>query len=162
MSFFTNIGEVLKHAGESAESSYHKFVNKPQAKALMATCALIAAASDGISKEEEQATLDLINNSKMLKDFNRKELVGYFQEYIASLNKSATFGKIECLEDIGKMKGKAGADIMLMHVGLVIGDAKPDKSGITADETKMMFAVAGALGLDAKAFGLVMPEVVAK
>lgn len=98
--------------------------------ASMAMCALVAAADGSIDPSERQRVASLITSNAVLSNFPAADLQTRFDTYLNKLQADFAFGKVEILQEIGKVKKKPSEARAVIQIGIVIGgaDGNFDKS----------------------------------
>ncbi len=89
--------------------------------------------------------------SDELKVFKIDDVIAAFNASVAKFDFDATIGKGEALRKIAKIKGKAGADRLLVRVCCAIGAADGD---FDAQERTAVVTICTELGLDPAEFDL--------
>lgn len=136
-------------AGMAAEVS--KFRNRSFMEAIVAGCALVAAADGSIDSSEKQKMAGFMQNSDELKNFAMPDVIKFFEKIVANFEFDHAIGKAEALKVIGKIKGKDDQARLLVRVTCAIGAADGD---FDADERKMVADICRELGLDPSEFDL--------
>ncbi|HNG60066.1 MAG TPA: TerB family tellurite resistance protein, partial [Cellvibrionaceae bacterium] len=86
MSFFDSIKKMGKDASAKITSEVAKFKNKDFLNAVVAGCALVAAADGSISSAEKQKMLGFINSSDELKVFGADEVIAAFNNVVSKFD----------------------------------------------------------------------------
>lgn len=136
-------------AGLAAEVA--KFKNREFMEAVVAGCAMIAAADGDISREEKQKMMGYVGNAAELKHFDSKKVIEFFNQMTNGFDFDAAIGRAEALKVIGKIKGREDQARMLVRVICVIGASDGD-----FDEAERAVArqICGDLGLNPADFDL--------
>ncbi|TWH64846.1 tellurite resistance protein TerB [Azomonas agilis] len=100
-----------------------RFKNRDFMEAVVAGCALVAAADGEISAAEKQKMVGYIQNSKELNVFDLKEVIQLFQETCQKFEFDHQIGKAEALRVIGKLRKQEDAARLLVRVCCAIGAA---------------------------------------
>lgn len=137
-------------AGMAAEVS--KFKNRVFMEAVVAGCALVAAADGDVSADEKQKMAGYIRSADELKHFDMGEVIKAFEETVQKFEFDNEIGKAEALKTIGKLRGKPDQARLLVRVTCAIGAADGD---FDPDEKKMVAQIARDLDLDSAEFDLV-------
>jgi tellurite resistance protein TerB len=95
-------------------------------EASTAVCALISAASGGVSSEEKQKMVGFINNSPELKIFNMSDVIKSFTGHCEKFEFDFQLGQAEALKVIARIKNDPGASRLLVRVGCAIGASDGD------------------------------------
>lgn len=111
-------------AGLTAEVS--KFKNRSFMEAVVAGCALVAAADGNISSEEKQKMAGFIERADELKHFKMKDVISVFNKTAEGFDFDHEIGKASALQVINKIKGKEDQARLLVRVVCAIGAADGD------------------------------------
>lgn len=103
-----------------------KYRNRDFMEAVVAGCAIVAAADGTVSADEKQKMIGYMQSSDELKVFEMEDVIASFNEIVGKFDFDATIGKGEALRKIAKIKGKDGADRLLVRVCCAIGAADGD------------------------------------
>lgn len=136
--------------GELAEQ-VGRFRNREFMEAVVAGCAIVAAADGTISSSEKQKMVGFIRSSKELKVFKIEDVIKAFDEDTGRFDFDAEIGRAEALRKIAKIKGKTGADRLLVRVCCAIGAADGD---FDATEKAAVTMICLELGLPPSEFDL--------
>lgn len=151
MNFFERLkaeGEALR-AKAAAEAS--KFKNRAFLEAVIAACAMLAAADGKITPDEKAKMTGFIQRAEELKHFNMTEVIQIFGKYADNFDFDLTVGEAECLRVIGKLKGKPDQARLIVRIACAIGMADGD---FDDDEKAAVRKIALELGLDPAEFDL--------
>ena len=96
------------------------------ANASMAMCALIAAADGSVDASERQRTAALISSNDVLAVFPPDELQQKFDWYCDKLAKDFSFGTVEAVATVAKLKAKPDQARAVIQIGIIIGGADGD------------------------------------
>jgi len=143
--------ENTRKAREGMAAQVSKFKNRTFMEAIVAGCALVAAADGEISSEEKQKMAGYMRNSDELKHFDMAQVIEFFDKITGQFEFDHGIGKAEALKVIGKLRGKEDQARLLVRVTCAIGAADGD---FDADEQKMVAEIARDLGLDPAEFDL--------
>ncbi len=148
---FANIKEWLNKQSNSAKDMMTRYKNKEFMDAVVAGCALVAAADGNISDSEKQTMGQYMQNSDELKVFDMGEVIKRFNHFVANFEFNAMIGKAEALKAVGKIKSNPEASRLLIRVCAAIGmaDGEFDDS-----EKAVVREMCHELGLDPGEFGL--------
>jgi tellurite resistance protein TerB len=100
-----------------------KFKNREFMDAVVAGCALVAAADGDISASEKLKMTGFIQNSQELKAFDPEDVLKSFQAICSNIEFDFQIGQAEALKTIAKIKKKEGAARLLIRVCCAIGGA---------------------------------------
>ncbi|CAJ1317695.1 tellurite resistance TerB family protein [Paenibacillus sp. PK4536] len=128
-----------------------KFKNKDFLEAIVAGCALVAAADGNISADEKQKMAGYIGRNEQLKVFDMSLVIARFNHYVENFEFDAIIGKQEALKAISKFKSKPEEGRLLIGVCSAIGSADGD---FDPQEQAVVREIATVLGLNASEFGL--------
>ncbi|MFT7058482.1 MAG: tellurite resistance protein TerB [Pseudorhodobacter sp.] len=128
-----------------------KYRNRDFMEAVVAGCALVAAADGSVSGAEKQKMVGYMQASDELKVFKIDDVIAAFTAAVAKFDFDATIGKGEALRKIAKIKGKNGADRLLVRVCCAIGAAD---GNFDAQERAAVVTICTELGLDPADFDL--------
>ncbi len=127
----------LANARAKLSDEIGKFRNREMMEAVVAGCAIVAAADGAVSAAEKQKMIGFLQNSAELKVFKMEDVIASFNAYVAKFDFDPEIGRGEALRAIAKLKGKAGADRLLVRVCIAIAnsDGSFDASERTAIST---------------------------
>jgi tellurite resistance protein TerB len=128
-----------------------KYRNRDFMEAVVAGCAIVAAADGTISAEEKQKMIGYMQASDELKVFKIDDVIQSFNDSVGKFDFDAGIGRAEALRKIAKIKGKAGADRLLVRVCCAIGAADGD---FDAKERDAVSLICTELGLAPAEFDL--------
>lgn len=147
----TWLKENVGVARDKLSNEVGKFKNQKFMEATTALCALVCAASGGVSSEEKQKMVGFINNSPELKFFNMTDVIKSFNGHCEKFEFDFQLGQAEALKVIGKIKNDPGAGRLLVRVGCAIGASD---GNFDADEKAACRLVCAELGLNPADFDL--------
>ncbi|MEB0091703.1 tellurite resistance TerB family protein [Pseudomonas sp. CCI4.2] len=110
-------------AREKLASEVSQFKNREFMDAVVAGCALVAAADGDISGAEKLKMTGFIQNSRELKAFDLKVVINAFQDICAKFEFDFQIGRAEALKTVAKIKKKEDAARLLIRVCCAIGGA---------------------------------------
>ncbi|HRH76176.1 MAG TPA: tellurite resistance TerB family protein [Cellvibrionaceae bacterium] len=151
MSFFDSIKKMGKDASAKISGEVAKYKNRDFLNAVVAGCALVAAADGSISSAEKQKMLVFINSSDELKVFNSDEVIASFNNVVSKFDFDYEIGKAEALKVIAKIKSDAAASKLMVRVCCVIGASDGD---FDASEKAVVSVICKELGIDPAEFDL--------
>lgn len=128
-----------------------KYRNKDFMEAVVAGCAIVAAADGTVSGDEKQKMIGYMQSSDELKVFKMEDVIASFNSIVGKFDFDATIGKGEALRTIAKIKGKSGADRLLVRVCCAIGAADGD---FDDKERAAVVGICAELGLSPAEFDL--------
>ena len=133
----------------AAEAS--KFRNREFMQAIVAACALIAAADGDISSDEKQKMMGYIRSADELKHFDTDEVIAFFEAMTSKFDFDVEIGRAEALKVIGRVKGKEEQARMVVRVACIIGGAD---GSFDDSEKAVTRTIATDLGLNPAEFDL--------
>ena len=133
----------------SAEVS--KFRNKTFMEAVVAACAMMAAASGGVSADEKQKMAGFLQSSDELKHFEMTQVIAFFNKITASFEFDVEIGRAEALKVIGRLRGNQEQARLMVRVACSIGSSD---GNFDADEKKMASVICKEVGLNPADFDL--------
>jgi tellurite resistance protein TerB len=133
----------------TAEAS--KFKNKSFMEAVVAGCAIIAAADGTVSADEKQKMAGFIQRADELKHFEMSKVIEVFNKVSGDFEFDAAIGKASAMQTIGKIKGNPEQAKLLVRVVCAIGAADGD---FDADEQAVAREICVELGLTPADFDL--------
>lgn len=147
MSFFTWVKEQKTNLQESVS----RFKNKDFMDAVVAGCALVAAADGTIDSSEKQKMAGFIGRSEELRVFDMNQVISRFNHFASGFEFDSVIGKGEALKAIGKLKKNAEASRLLIRVCCAIGAAD---GNFDEDEKQMVREMCHHLDLSSSEFQL--------
>lgn len=133
----------------TAEAS--KFKNRSFMEAVVAGCALVAAADGTISAEEKQKMAGFVSRADELKHFEMAQVIEVFNKVSSDFDFDALIGKGSALKIIGKIKDKPDQAKLLIRVVCAIGAADGD---FDEDEQAVVREICNELNLSPSNFDL--------
>lgn len=128
-----------------------KLKNREFMEAVVAGCALVAAADGNISSQEKQKMVGFIQNSDELKVFRLEDVIQFFNGVVGKFEFDRDIGRAEALKVIGRLRGNESAARIMVRVCCVIGGS----DGIFDEaERKAVRAICAELGLNPADFDL--------
>ncbi|ULO07285.1 tellurite resistance TerB family protein [Paenibacillus sp. 19GGS1-52] len=128
-----------------------KFKNKDFMNAVVAGCALVAAADGKITEAEKNKMAGYMNISNELKVFDMKEVINQFNFYVSNFDFSPEIGKQEALKSISKFSSKPEVGRVIVGVCSAIGAADGD---FDEHEKAVVRNICSVLGLNPGEFSL--------
>lgn len=151
MGFWDSLKDHVNSMNRSLQTKVAKFKNAEFAAGSMAMCAIIAAADGNVDGAEKAKTAGLIANNEALKVFPVAELKEKFDFFCGKLTADYSFGRIECLQAIGKLKKTEDQARAVIQIGIIIGGAD---GNFDANEKKAVRDACFALGINPTEFDL--------
>jgi tellurite resistance protein TerB len=128
-----------------------RFKNKDLLDAIVAGCAMVAAADGSIESSEKQKMAGFLGRSQELSVFRMDEVIDRFNHFAGNMEFDVMIGKQESLRVIEKFKSKPEVARLIVGVccavGAADGDFDPNEKNIVRD-------VCNVLGLSPNEFGL--------
>lgn len=128
-----------------------KYRNRDFMDAIVAGCAIVSAADGNVSSDEKQKMVGYMQASDELKVFKTADIIASFNDVTSKFDFDAAIGRAEALKKIAKIKGKDGADRLLVRVCCAIGAADGD---FDAQERAAVVLICNELGLAPAEFDL--------
>lgn len=148
---FANIKEWFNQQKTSVQDSVARFKNKDFLEAVVAGCALVAAADGTINAKEKETMAGFIQRDEALKIFDMPQVIASFNKFVGNFEFNAAIGKAEALRAISKIKANPEAARLLIRVYSAIGMADGDFSD---SEKVVIREICTELGLTPSDFGL--------
>jgi tellurite resistance protein TerB len=148
---FNSVKDWLNQQQTSLKDSVTRFKNKDFMDAVVAGCAMVAAADGSISSYEKQKMAGFINRTDELKVFEMKTVIERFNHFVEGFEFDNIIGKGEALKAIIKVKGNEEAARLLVRVCCAIGMAD---GAFDDNEKKIVSEICQELNLNANDFGL--------
>lgn len=142
---------VFSVARDQLEAQVKRFKNREFMEAVVAGCALVAAADGTIKPEEKQKMVGFIKMSDELKVFDLEEVTKAFNKAIEFFEFDPTIGKAEALKLTAKLSGNSDAARTMVLVCCAIGASD---GNFDPDEKKVVGEICKSCGLNPGDFGL--------
>ncbi|MBD2336462.1 tellurite resistance TerB family protein [Calothrix sp. FACHB-156] len=113
----------VKDQQKNLKDSISRFKNKEFMDAVVAGCALVAAADGNIDSSEKQKMAGFIGRSEELRVFDINHVIERFNYFVSSFEFDAVIGKGEALKAISKIRNDSEASSLLIRVCSAIGSA---------------------------------------
>lgn len=97
-----------------------RFKNETFMQAIVAACAMVAAADNDVSDEEKEKMLGFIQRSDELKVFDIEEVVGFFNDMISNFQFDPAIGEAEALNFVIKIRDHPDQCELLIRVCIAI------------------------------------------
>jgi len=123
---FGRIKGWLNQQKTTAQESITRFKNRAFLDAVVAGCALVAAADGKIDASEKQKMAGFIQRSPELKVFDMREVIQQFNQIMDSFDFDFIIGKATALQTIAKIKHNEESARLLVRVCCAIGLADGD------------------------------------
>jgi len=137
---FGRVKGWLNQQKNTAQESITRFKNKAFLDAVVAGCALVAAADGKIDASEKQKMAGFIQRSPELKVFDMQEVILSFNQITDNFEFDFIIGKASALQTIGKIKHNEESARLLVRVccaiGLADGDFDEDEKAIVREICK--------------------------
>ncbi|HLD66746.1 MAG TPA: tellurite resistance TerB family protein [Pseudomonas sp.] len=128
-----------------------KFKNREFMEAVVAGCALVAAADGDISASEKQKMVGFIQNSDELKVFDLTLVIDTFNKICGKFEFDAAIGRAEALKLVGRLRNNTDAARLLVRVCCAVGSADGQ---FDSSEQAACRAICTELGLSPSEFDL--------
>lgn len=142
---------MTDEAKKSVLDQVSRFKNREFLEAVVAGCALVAAADGSIKPEEKQKMMGFIQRSPELKVFSTADVVSVYNAHAETLAFDLSIGRMEAMRVIARLKKNPGAARAMVTVCCSIGAADGDFDG---DEKKAVKEICSALDIPPAEFGL--------
>lgn len=141
----------LSSTKSNLKDGVKRFKNKDLMDAIVAGCAVVAAADGTIGADEKQKMSGYLGRSEELKVFNMSEVIDRFNHFAGNLEWDVMVGKQEALRAIAKFKGKQEVGRIIIGVCCAIGAADGD---FDEKEKSVVRDICNVLDLTPGEFGL--------
>lgn len=138
-------------AREALQTEVGRFKNREFMEAVVAGCALVAAADGDISASEKQKMIKYIENSDELKVFKLEEVIAFFKKITDKFEFDSEIGKAEALKHVGALRTKPEAARIMVRVCIAIGASDGD---FDDNEKAVVRSICRELALDPADFDL--------
>ncbi|MBP1993496.1 tellurite resistance TerB family protein [Paenibacillus eucommiae] len=128
-----------------------KFKNKDFMDAVVAGCAIVAAADGSIGNDEKEKMIGYISRSDELKVFNVNDVIARFNYFAGNFEFSPIVGKQEAIKIISKFSSKPDVGRVIIAVCCAIGAADGD---FDKNEQAVVRDICVALNLNPGEFSL--------
>jgi len=119
----SDVKNWLNKQKSSIQESVARYKNKDFLDAVVAGCALVAAADGTIDASEKQKMVGFIERSDELKVFDIKEVIQRFNSFTDGFEFDHSIGVGEAMKAIAKIKSNPEASRLLIRVCCAIGMA---------------------------------------
>jgi tellurite resistance protein TerB len=120
---YSSVRSWFQRTGTTLVEAVKKYKNKNFMEAVVAGCALVAAADGQIQAEEKQKMAGYIGRSEELKVFDMNEVINSFNKYVSNFEFDHTVGKMEALKVIGQFKNNPEVARVIVSVCCAVGAA---------------------------------------
>jgi tellurite resistance protein TerB len=141
----------LQNSKQGLTEQVKKFKNKDFMDAVVAGCAVVAAADGSIDANEKQKMAGYMSRSEELKVFEMSDVIARFNHYVGNLEFDAMIGKQEALKSIAKFSSKPEIGRVIVGVCSAIGAADGD---FDDKEKAAVRDICNSLGLNPSEFSL--------
>jgi tellurite resistance protein TerB len=151
MSTMGSFQNWLSKSKSNLQDSVKKYKNKDLLEAIVAGCAIVAAADGSISAAEKQKMAGYLNHSEDLKVYKMADVIDRFNHYAGNMDFDVTIGKQEALRAIAAFNSKPEIGRVIVGVCCAIGAADGDFDDMEKNAVRDICKV---LGLSSGEFGL--------
>lgn len=144
------LSDKLKEQKKNAEESIMKVTNKQFMEAIVAGCALIAAADGHLELAEKEKMAEFIKSSTVMKLYDMSEVIGKFNSYADVVIADYEAGKKECVDAILKVRYSKEETTQVVRFCSLIALAD---GSVSEKEEAIIKELAVMLELDPKEFG---------
>ncbi|MDR6553152.1 tellurite resistance TerB family protein [Paenibacillus qinlingensis] len=141
----------LQNSKQGLTDQVKKFKNKDFMDAVVAGCALVAAADGSVDSNEKQKMAGYMSRSEELKVFDMSDVINRFNHFVGNLEFDSMIGKQEALKAIAKFRSKPEVGRVIVGVCSAIGAADGD---FDDKEKAVVRDICQSLGLTPGEFGL--------
>ncbi|MGS2745171.1 tellurite resistance TerB family protein [Halomonas sp. LS-001] len=141
----------ITKARENLTAEVAKFKNRTFMEAVVAGCALVAAADGTVDASEKQKMTAFLERSDEMKHFDIREVIEVFNKTVGDFEFDQAIGKANALKTVAKVRDKDDQARMVVRVVCAIGAADGD---FDADERAVVREIAQELGLKPEEFDL--------
>lgn len=144
------LSDKLKEQKKNAEESIMKVTNKEFMQAIVAGCALIAAADGNLELSEKEKMVGFIKGSSVMSLYDMSEVIGEFNKYADVVIADCNAGKKACIDAILKIKNNKEETTQVVRFCSIIASAD---GSVSEKEQAIIKELAVTLELDPKEFG---------
>lgn len=138
-------------ARDKLVAEVNKFKNREFMEAVVAGCALVAAADGDISSEEKKKMIGFIQNSDELKVFELTQVIDTFNKICGKFEFDASIGQAEALKLVGALRKNPDAARLMVRVCCAVGSAD---GSFDVSEKAVVSQICKELGLNPADFDL--------
>ncbi|MFC4305508.1 tellurite resistance TerB family protein [Cohnella boryungensis] len=147
----STFSQKLASMRQGLKDQVTKFKNKDFMDAVVAGCAIVAAADGKIDSSEKQKMAGYINHNEELKVFDMSKVIERFNHFTSNFDFDAMIGKAEAMKPIIKFKDKPDVARVIVSVCCAIGAADGD---FDEQEKAVVREICRAVNLTPSDFGL--------
>ncbi|WP_256760101.1 tellurite resistance TerB family protein [Cohnella sp. WQ 127256] len=147
----STFSQKLSSMRQGLKDQVTKFKNKDFMDAVVAGCAIVAAADGKIDGVEKQKMAGYINHNEELKVFDMSKVIERFNHFTSNFDFDAMIGKAEAMKSVTKFKDKPEVARVIISVCCAIGAADGD---FDEKEKNVVREMCRELKLPAGDFGL--------
>ncbi|SOC26533.1 tellurite resistance TerB family protein [Thalassospira xiamenensis] len=151
MSLWNRIKDFATEARATVVTDYKKFANRDFMIANAAAAALVACADGTVSPEEKTAIIRRMETSDELKVFKASEIIDHFNKYVQKITDDNIFGRLQVLEQVGKIAGNEQQCMALIRFVIILGTAD---GNFDDDEKKAVKDMCVQMKIDPSLFDL--------
>jgi tellurite resistance protein TerB len=151
MGFFDDLKAKAGEIHGKLTDEVKKFANKDFHEAVVAACAVIAAADGDVSSDEKKKMMGFMGVNETMKLFDKHKTIQIFAKYIDQMEFDFDIGRDEAMNSIAKLNGKANESRAVVRLACVIGAADGD---FDDDEKGAAREICKVLDVDPSAFDL--------
>ncbi|MBV7272480.1 tellurite resistance TerB family protein [Clostridium sp. PL3] len=144
------LSDKIKEQKKNAEESIMKVTNKEFMQAIVAGCALIAAADGNLELSEKEKMVEFMKGSTIMRLYDMSEVVGEFNKYADVVIADYNAGKKECIDAILKVRYSKDETTQVVRFCSIIASAD---GSVSEKEEAIIKELAVTLELDPKEFG---------
>lgn len=151
MSAFNSFQSWLSKGKTNFQDQLKRYKNKDLLDAIVAGCAVVAAADGTIETAEKQKMSSYMSRSEELKVFEMSDVIARFNHFASNLEWDAMVGKQEALRAIAKLKSKPEVARLVVgvccSVGMADGEFDETEKAAVRDICKTLELNPGEFGL---------------
>ncbi len=151
MGFFDDLRNKAAEVSNTLTSEVKRYANRAFHEAVVAACAVIAAADGDISAAEKKKMMGFMDMNETMKLFDKNSTIKIFNKYTEQMDFDVDLGRNEALTAIGRMAGKVNEGRAIVRLACAIGAADDN---FDASEKAAAHQICGVLNLDPTEFGL--------
>ncbi|QJD83713.1 tellurite resistance TerB family protein [Cohnella herbarum] len=146
----STFSQKLTSMRQGLKDQVSKFKNKDFMDAVVAGCAIVAAADGKIDGSEKQKMIGYINHNEELKVFEISKVIERFNHYTSNFDFDHMIGKAEAMKPIIKFKDKPEARVVISvccAIGAADGDFDESEKNVVREMCRAVNLPAGDFGL---------------
>lgn len=150
LSWLSGLSEKAQKMRDQMRDEMKRYKNKDLMEAIVAGCAMVAAADGSIGSDEKSKMMGYLRSSDEMKVYDTDTVIKTFNKYAGQFEFDTGIGTGEAMKVIGKFKDKPEAQL-IVRVCCAIGASD---GNFDDDEKKVVRRMASELGLNPADFDL--------